>query len=476
MSSKKKSILFYCNVVLWKHQLSGFLSIINKEIKNKNRVYILFCDSTLESCPPNNTKIKVICDLCQYYQISSYKKHLSNKANLIKLELKPEKNKKKFYFKNYNELKDFKFDNVPLGLLVSSDLITFFKDSNLKYDEVEEIANKKLEASILLYKKSLEIIKKNNIDIVYSWNGRRGSDGPVLYAAKKLNKRYYSYISSHNSKYIIEKKSLNIHDLKIAKNEIKNIKLKKIFKNKENIKKYSKKAFNSLSKGEATNFKMFVGINKKEYSALNYNKKKKIITIFTSTLWEHSSLGKEWDLEFNNKKINFYDLLNQIVNNKKILKSHDIIIKWHPYHSYSSVNEKNEIEKFIKKNSHVKNYRYYENVSTYHLIKISDKVITIGSTTGVEYSYLTSKKLILLGPSYYEDLNFVQRCKNMNQLISAINNNLKLNNKSIYDLSKFIYWNLKEPYARRIKVIKSSIINQILLFIVSLIKKFYEKT
>ena len=53
-------------------------------------------------------------------------------------------------------------------------------------------------------------------------------------------------------------------------------------------------------------------------------------------------------MKFDYKKTNFLDLLDKIVNEKKILKFNDIIIKWHPNH-IQSVNEMHRIKNFIKK-------------------------------------------------------------------------------------------------------------------------------
>ena len=175
-------------------------------------------------------------------------------------------------------------------------------------------------------------------------------------------------------------------------------------------------------------------------------------------------------MKFDYKKTNFLDLLDKIVNEKKILKFNDIIIKWHPNHIQSSVNEMHRIKNFIKKNNHIKHYSYHENISIYDLMNISDNVITFGSTTGVEYSYMKSKKVILIGPSYYEDLSFAKRCKNMKQLIFSINNNLRLENKSIFDFAKFIFWSSEPPSSIRVNSIHFPKSVKILLKLVGIIK------
>ena len=476
----KQNILIFNSATLWKNQLNGMIEIISKELNRKNNVFILSCDSSLESCPPNNKKNKLICDLCQRNQYEIYDKFLKSQNRVIKLKYKLKNLKINFSFKNYSQFKDYQYDKVPFGMLVSSDLVTFFRDSYLNFFDVKNYAISKLKSSILLYQTTLKVIKKHNIDVVYSWNGRR-IDGPVLYAAKKLKKKYFSYISSHEGQYkvkkLILKKSLTVHDLKSNKEDISKINLKEIFNSYSNIKEYLRNIFNTLSKGERSNndFKTHKYFKKKDYQPLEYQKKKKLITIFTSTLWEHSSLGKDWFLEFENRKLNFLELLNLIINNKKILKLYDFIIKWHPNHLVSSKNELDKIERFIVKNNHVKHYRYNQNVSIYDLIDISDNVITVGSTTGIEFSYLNSKKSILVGPSYSEDLKFVKRCKNFKQLLIALRDKSKLNKMAFLDLSKFIYWNSEMPSSTNISNYNLPIKSSIIIMIYKLFIKINEK-
>ena len=272
-----QNILIYSSVTLWKNHLNGMLDIIKKELDKKNNIYILSCDSSLESCPPNNTKNKLICNLCQKHQHQIYKQLFKFDERVTKLNFKFNNLKKNFNFKNYNQFQSYQLYKVPFGMLVSSDLVTYYRDSYLNFSEVKEIAINKLKSSILLYKKSLEIIKKKKIDVIYSWNGRRGSDGPVLHAAKKLNKKFYSYISSHSAKKLIIKNSITVHDLETTKKDISRIKLKNYFKNNTEIKRYLKKTLNILSKGKKTNndFKTYKYFIKKNYIPLNYSKKKK---------------------------------------------------------------------------------------------------------------------------------------------------------------------------------------------------------
>ena len=249
----KQNILIFNSATLWKNQLNGMIEIISKELNRKNNVFILSCDSSLESCPPNNKKNKLICDLCQRNQYEIYDKFLKSQNRVIKLKYKLKNLKINFSFKNYSQFKDYQYDKVPFGMLVSSDLVTFFRDSYLNFFDVKNYAISKLKSSILLYQTTLKVIKKHNIDVVYSWNGRRGSDGPVLYAAKKLKKKYFSYISSHEGQYkvkkLILKKSLTVHDLKSNKEDISKINLKEIFNSYSNIKEYLRNIFNTFIKG-----------------------------------------------------------------------------------------------------------------------------------------------------------------------------------------------------------------------------------
>jgi hypothetical protein len=91
---------------------------------------------------------------------------------------------------------NYEYANVPVGKLVLSQIVWDQRDSCLDFLDIKDRALKLAMGSIALYEEVKLIILKNSIDFVYVWNGRRCSDGPVVYAAKHLPRksRHHYYL------------------------------------------------------------------------------------------------------------------------------------------------------------------------------------------------------------------------------------------------------------------------------------------
>ena len=166
------------------------------------------------------------------------------------------------------------------------------------------------------------------------------------------------------------------------------------------------------------------------------DKSKKNLVIFTSSMWEYYSLSKDF-FHFGNRKIDHYQLLNEVINNQYIKNNFNIYVRWHPNLSIAGPEEKLVMNKIIKNNRHVYQYDPESNVNSYDLIEFSNYVLTFGSTIGVEATYY-GKPSILYGRSYYEDTDAVYVAKNIEQLTNLLKS--KLIPKKKVDAMKYGYW------------------------------------
>jgi capsule polysaccharide export protein KpsC/LpsZ len=83
-------------------------------------------------------------------------------------------------------------------------------------------------------------------------------------------------------------------------------------------------------------------------------------------------------------------------------------------------------------------------VSSYALMDACDKVVTFGSSTGVEASYW-GKPSILVGRSFYEMTGACYHMKSRDELVSAINNDLPA--KDQLGALKYAYFVLDRQYS-----------------------------
>lgn len=412
------NILIYTNVYLWEQHLSESLEIIKTHIDSGDKVFLLGCDMSLISCPPNFSHSAKICEKCIFQKKYLLSKLLKNEVTQIELELKQKQYLKKD-FKNLQSFINYKYKNfLPVGELSLSTHTDFERDFYVNFSKIKNRLLSLANNSIELFERTIQVVKANNIDVIYAWNGRRHSDGPVLYAAKFLKKNFFSYLSGGTSVTYMKQPTLGIHDLSFAKKRIKYL-FKKNNKNLSYFKKEGKLFFDYMRYGGSQSFGMiyFKDFFDDKINFVPKSKKKKLV-IFTSSYWEFYSLGEEFRVK-NGIKIDHYKLISRILSDKNIQKKYEIYVRWHPHSSTAGDMEKKQILKIIKENTEAVHYDYNHKINTYKLMKNADRVVSFGSTTGCEATYY-GKVSILLGPAYYEGINCVYEPKNYKEFLNII--------------------------------------------------------
>jgi len=430
------SVLVYSHTPMWEQHHAQSIEIATKLLKEKKKVIFLNCDSSLYSCPANFEHDISFCKKCLLQKERTSNSILNSSIKKINLNLIIKK--KKYFFKNIDDIYNYKYDGQNIGQCVLSTLVTDkYKSCYLDLEKNKKDIYNQLDFATSLYERAKKIIKEERIKTIYIWNGRRSSDAPFILAAQSLNVNFYTYISGGRITEYICQQTPVVHDLDFNKQLIKKLYQKNFKKNK--FKKDSKEFFDYMS-----------GVSKKNYAygyiqfsndyepnqKFNWDKTKKKLVIFTSSMWEFYSFGKDW-FYINNKKVDYYDLIEKIINNKYIIKNYNIYVRWHPFLSIAGAGEKEKIKKIINSNPQVNHFDPESKANSYALIEFSDYVLTFGSTVGVEATY-HGRPSILFGRAYYEDCGAAYVVKNMKQLINILKAKPKAKKK--INAMKYGYW------------------------------------
>ena len=115
------NILFYNNTYLWNNQ--SVISLELAERFKKHQIFFLTCDETLFSCAANPEKIKNICKTCLVNKDKTLK-NLKKQNNFQELILSRKINYNKFSFKlkDFYQLREIYYKNMPIGELVISQI------------------------------------------------------------------------------------------------------------------------------------------------------------------------------------------------------------------------------------------------------------------------------------------------------------------------------------------------------------------
>jgi len=185
-------------------------------------IYFLSCDGALHSCPANPTHNPGKCYACVRQTSYSIERLLPNQCINIKLdslshpEIKTSLDECRF--ETLTELASYKYRDLPIGELVASQLVDELRDVFYPLENLQKRVKGEIELAVSLYHQGIKILQTHKINRVFVWNGRRPSDGPLLYAAWDLGLEYYSYISGTKQGTYYVFPDLMVHAIEAQKN------------------------------------------------------------------------------------------------------------------------------------------------------------------------------------------------------------------------------------------------------------------
>jgi len=414
------------------------LELIEKHIQQKDEIIIVNCNKQLKTCLANPLHSIYRCIMCQSRFKSGLKKLSPNKVQIInfsadnKYELIPT------IFKDLENVKDFKINDIEIGLGAASSLISRLNREH-KLDTIynKEEVGRDLQTSYDIYLFFISLLKEKQPDLVYFFNGRLSS----IHAALHLCEIFKIHFFTHEragiiNKYCLFKNSIP-HDTQYAAYEIKAL-WEKGDENKENI---GTQFFTDRRKGIVQSWHSFNKLQKPLQMPDNFDSKKRNIAIFNSGVEEFFSI-KGWE-----KPFNFYD--DEFDGITKILESFktnpDFIfyLRIHPNLKNFNNSQTRNLYSLKAQFLNLCIINPESSIDSYALIENTEKIIVFGSTIGVEACYW-KKPSIALAKSFYEGLDCCYYPKSHEEVIQLIQKELAP--KPQIEAIKYGYWELQKGY------------------------------
>lgn len=369
----------------------------------------------------------------------------SNKINIIEpkdnYDINFIKNWASKFNGNINNLKKYKYKNMPLGMGVASSLISFYNNKKPNLEPIIIRVRELLCTSALIYEKSINIILEHKPKRIITFNNRFASSLPIILAAKQKKIEVFRHErGSSYDRYFLFKFDINDprNFKSINKDWIKS-------KNKNKIKianNFFKKKINKSFRDEVN--KNFT-INQIKNFLPPLPTRKKIITYYTSTEYEQEA--------YINLKFKQFEVFKTFYEHIKKFKNIHLVIRVHP-----SLSKKNDQNWKIFKNKNVTLVSSTSKVDTYALMKKSHVVCGYSSRIVLESAYLNIPTISFkymgwpkkIGILYGEKKNLIKT-----NLQKALKNKVKFNKEQILAVSYFY-----STYGIKYKYYKSFSINK----------------
>jgi hypothetical protein len=380
-----------------------------------NDVFWVDCNGELSFCQTNPYHKSKICQLC----IKRKNKGLKLlEGSVMRISLAPLLNTKIKIpvVGDLEELKKQNMNRLDAGFAAASSFVTVNKDPNPDLQKHFKIWSEAYKAAASIFSFADDILKTGDFGSVFVFNGRFAPERGILRAAQK-NKIDYNihdrgrdiqhYMVWRNStpqdrKKFIER--LNREWEKSTAPENKKIKIGSAF-------------FEERVRGKEQTWSSFVSEQVPDRLPKNWKQNQVNITIYLSSDDELVAVSNEW-------KNPVYR--SQLEGVKQILEdaSQEInfFVRVHPHLLGVKNSWTKELLSLTYKNLTI--IPANSKVSTYALMKASDKIISFGSATGIEAAYWGIPS-ILASVSYYHGIGSTYDASSHDEVLNFIHADLR---------------------------------------------------
>nr|WP_294900901.1 hypothetical protein [uncultured Pedobacter sp.] len=374
------------------------LDILLDLIKAGNEVYVLKASDELVKSQTNY----ITPDFMVYHYHKLYEKTvaiLKKEGTIFELSYSNSTNHKTNYgIPNISDLKKLRYKDVQIGMGVASSLISLIRDHELDTNLFKKEIDRELRNATNIVETFINIKNQIGPELVYVFNGRMATYSPIIDFCKTNQIQYNVFeFTSRLDKYHVLNKAIP-HDISYREREMMGVWSSE---NDENLKiKIACDFYDSQKKGKSLMEDNFISYQKQNLIP-TFDEDKELITFFNSSIDEFASVPgwENYIYVFEDESSAICKICKHFAHDKK----KQFILRIHPN------------LKFLKNSQILKLQSLYSldnliiiealsPISSYALIEISDKVITFGSTIGIEATYF-NKPSILLGMSFFDNLD-----------------------------------------------------------------------
>jgi hypothetical protein len=433
-----KVAIFSTHVLLASHYETE-LEIIEEHHQNGDEVIQLVCNSDLPSCDTNPYYQPEACYRCVSKRENGTKL-LSQVPKAISFYTYLTKEDKQFVsnnlraFKSIDELKNYSIDGFDIGYAIASSLISYYRDPQPKLldDEIERY----MVGTLAIYMATRNFLEKEKPKVVYIFNGRLAHTKAVMRACQTKGVPFRIHERGHSYTHYSVFENFTIHQIQYMQAEMLRL------WNSADPGYRDEKAelfYNRRMQGEATNWHAF-NKDAENYLPENWDSSKINISIFNSSEDEVASISDEWK---NPLYVNQFQGIKRITSD--LLHRQDIhfYLRIHP--NLKTV-KNNDIDLLLSYQSpNITIIPPESKLNSYYLVKHSDKVITFGSSVGIEAVFLGIPS-ILAGKCFYRGLGSTYDPQTHDELVQLVCRKLDPLNKKAAHVYGYFFSSFGIPY------------------------------
>ncbi len=423
------NILIFSPYALYNPHFDTELEIAENHLEKSDSVTMIACNSHLHACDANPQHNLHNCLFCISRRTEGIK-FLSQEINLKPIYYLSAENideVKKIAQTIPNELealKKFRVDNFDIGYGILSSLNYIYKVADFDLVHYKQLIVNLAISALMVYRSMQNYLSADNYDRVYVFNGRMSILRAVLRACQSLGIDCFLHERGSTLNHYSLYENALPHEINYSENKIQETwNSCSDVAEKERI---GSQFFIDRCSGIMENWTSFTEHQQEDLLPHDWDDGKNNIIIFTSSEHEYASIGDIWKIKIYKDQV---DGLTKIIQSLSDRKDIHLYIRVHPLmQGFEYADEPLRKKIYALKSPNLTIVKADSKISTYALLKKASKIITFGSSVGIEAVYWEIPS-ILIGSAYYQNMGVTYNPSSHEELLKLIDLDLSPKDK-----------------------------------------------
>ena len=436
-------ILYYSTCAILTPNIGVTIDDILSSKKELDEIYWCYCHNALSVCHGNLSGCPCICDFC-HSMYKRYEKKYGKGVHVIPIDRQDFIHKThSWQFNSIEQIKSIVYRDVYIGYGILSLYLSYTRDLDIANMDGFRNYFTPIVSEICDYVDHLyDLLNQIKPDEIMSFNGRFFDNRLFYDIANVLGIKYTALevVFGNGDRGKPLKKVRFIgglpHSIKVVTQKINDLWLNSPLSDEKKT-EIAASFYNKRRKGKYDLDTVYISAQKQGVLPEGFDPNQRNIAIFNSSEDEYSAVGGEWDDTIFASQ---YEAVDYILQRS----SPDIhyYLRIHPH--LKGVKYKAHMDLYaLSKYPNLTIIPPESEVSTYDLMNACEKVVTFGSTMGIESAFW-GKPSVLLRRSMYENLDICYQASCKEEVIPLLES--KLDPKPQLGALKFAYYILDREY------------------------------
>lgn len=439
----RQHIAFFVTHPLFQRHFATDLELIQNHLDFGDDVTVLYCNAELLACDTNTYHEPGQCLLCQktrniglsLVQAGTNSGSLKQQSYLQltsgnRVELQTIKTE----FASLHELQTYKVDNFDVGMAALSSIVSYVMNAELDLEEHKDLIKSYILSAMATYRSVQNFLRGQKIDKFYFFNGRMAIVRAIMRACESEGIPFTIHeAAAGNNTYSLYDNSLP-HSIGLM-TQMMHENWERADNMPQERQARAEEWFQHRAKGVKVNGYSFVENQQQGLLPQDWNPNKQNIVIFNSADFEFVWVSEEYQHHI------YHDQLDGI---RRIIES--LLPYRDRFHVYLRIHPnlatiENELRPLVAMQSeNLTTILPTDKTSSYALIGHAAKVVTFGSTVGIEAPYW-GKPSILGGKALYQELGSTYNPNSHDELMALLLDDTLLSKSSAGALKYGYFYN-----------------------------------